>query len=71
MLHRGRGSQVEGDFRAERVMWSDPRSPTRDRRGGLAVWEACQVLNIENEGTSHDVIENKGPAFLSHDVIDK
>ncbi|HXJ91739.1 MAG TPA: hypothetical protein VMT20_02520 [Terriglobia bacterium] len=28
-------------------------------------------FNIENEGTSHDVIENKGPDFLSHDVHDK
>jgi hypothetical protein len=26
--------------------------------------------NIENEGTTHDVADNKGPNFLSHDVID-
>jgi hypothetical protein len=27
--------------------------------------------NIENEGESHDVVENKGPNFLTHDVYDK
>ena len=28
-------------------------------------------LSIKNEGTSHDVVENKGRNFLSHDVYDK
>jgi hypothetical protein len=27
-------------------------------------------MNIENEGTSHDVVDNKGSNFLTHDVID-
>jgi hypothetical protein len=27
-------------------------------------------MNIENEGESHDVIDNKGQNFLSHDVAD-
>jgi hypothetical protein len=27
--------------------------------------------NIENEGESHDVVENKGPNFRPHDVYDK
>ena len=27
-------------------------------------------MNIENEGESHDVVDNKGPNFLSHDVTD-
>ena len=29
-----------------------------------------EAMNIENEGESHDVIDNKGSNFLSHDVID-
>jgi hypothetical protein len=31
----------------------------------------CEILNIENEGESHDIVENKGWNFLSHDVHDK
>ena len=27
-------------------------------------------MNIKNEGTSHDITDNKGPNFLSHDVTD-
>ena len=27
-------------------------------------------MNIKNEGTSHDVVDNKGPTFLSHDVAE-
>jgi hypothetical protein len=27
-------------------------------------------MNIENEGESHDVIDNKGSDFVSHDVAD-
>jgi hypothetical protein len=30
-----------------------------------------EIFDIENEGTSHDVVENKGPNFLTHDVDDK
>ena len=30
-----------------------------------------EKMNIENEGESHDIIENKGRNFLSHDVHDK
>jgi hypothetical protein len=30
-----------------------------------------EFFNIENEGESHDVVENKGSNFLSHDVDDK
>jgi hypothetical protein len=26
--------------------------------------------NIENEGESHDVVDNKGSDFVSHDVIE-
>ena len=26
--------------------------------------------NIENEGESHDIVDNKGPDFISHDVAD-
>ena len=36
--------------------------------------EARQVqnspMNIKNEGTSHDVVDNKGRNFISHDVTD-
>jgi hypothetical protein len=28
------------------------------------------AMNIKNEGTSHDVVDNKGSTFLSHDVED-
>ena len=28
-------------------------------------------MNIENEGESHDIVENKGSVFLSHDVYEK
>ena len=49
---------------------------------GPAVWRAginpgqhrpwdSKIFNIENEGESHDIIENKGRNFLSHDVYDK
>jgi hypothetical protein len=27
-------------------------------------------MNIENEGESHDVVDNKGSIFRTHDVID-
>jgi hypothetical protein len=27
-------------------------------------------MNIKSEGTSHDVVDNKGQDFLSHDVTD-
>jgi hypothetical protein len=30
-----------------------------------------EIFNIENEGESHDIVENKGRNFLSHDVSDK
>jgi hypothetical protein len=29
-----------------------------------------QKINIKNEGTSHDIIDNKGSNFISHDVVD-
>ena len=32
--------------------------------------ENAKKMNIENEGESHDVVDNKGPGFLSHDLID-
>jgi hypothetical protein len=28
-------------------------------------------MKIKYEGESHDVIDNKGPIFLSHDMYDK
>jgi hypothetical protein len=30
-----------------------------------------EFSNIEYEGKSHDVVDNKAPIFLSHDVYDK
>jgi hypothetical protein len=27
-------------------------------------------MNMQNEGESHDIVDNKAPSFLSHDVID-
>ena len=38
------------------------------KREARQVWD--DRMNIENEGVSHDVVDNKGPNFLSHDVID-
>jgi hypothetical protein len=31
---------------------------------------AEEKMNIENEGESHDIVDNKGSNFLTHDVID-
>ena len=49
------------------------RSRKHDERqaGGSVAVGPWEVFNIENEGESHDVVENKGPDFLSHDVNDK
>ena len=33
--------------------------------------QKLKILNIENEGESHDIAENKGSIFISHDVTDK
>jgi hypothetical protein len=41
------------------------------RRREVSILAACEIFDIENEGKSHDVIENKGSNFLSHDVDDK
>jgi hypothetical protein len=38
---------------------------------GIERLGSCQFSNIEYEGESHDVVDNKGPIFLSHDVYDK
>jgi hypothetical protein len=32
--------------------------------------EENEKNNIENEGESHDVVDNKGSNFITHDVID-
>jgi hypothetical protein len=34
-------------------------------------WGESKIFKVENEGESHDVIENKGWNFLTHDVYDK
>ena len=34
-------------------------------------WHAeNKKMKVENEGESHDIIDNKGPNFRSHDVTD-
>jgi hypothetical protein len=40
------------------------------RRREVSILAACEIFDIENEGKSHDIVDNKGPNFLSHDVID-
>jgi hypothetical protein len=56
------------------------REPTMQigPRTRVRVWTLASELgddskknNIENEGESHDIVENKGRNFLTHDVYDK
>ena len=59
-------------IQVEQVVFSDTRSMGRGQAEGCVDFgDLAKFLNIENEGESHDVIENKGPNFLSHDVHDK
>jgi hypothetical protein len=45
---------------------------TGSRRRKSAIGGRCgKNRNNEYEGESHDVIDNKGSIFLSHDVYDK
>jgi len=58
------------------VVRNDPRRPSRklggrDGRVYVGFAGAAKIFNIENEGESHDIIENKGANFLSHDIYDK
>ena len=60
-------------FACEQVVSTIPRSSGRRRAGAVtrtAILRISEILNIENEGESHDIVENKGPDFLSHDVDD-
>jgi hypothetical protein len=41
------------------------------RRQEVSILAAYEIFDIENEGTTHDVVDNKGPNFLPHDVDDK
>ena len=52
-------------------MRNDPKSSGGGGGNGSVTLGPSEILNIENEGESHDVIENKGSNFLSHDVYDK
>jgi len=48
-----------------------PHRPTyRSMTSQVADVLILKKVNIENEGESHDVVENKGSNFLSHDVDD-
>jgi hypothetical protein len=49
------------------------RSEKRAAEGGerCQFWRPTEIFDIENEGTTHDIIDNKGPNFLPHDVDDK
>jgi hypothetical protein len=61
-LHSKRaGGSVASGHRFVPVQASTMASPGGDSK----------ILNIENEGGSHDVVENKGRNFISHDVYDK
>ena len=47
------------------------RVPDRFGRGEGRIWHPeDKSLKMQNEGESHDLIDNKGSNFLSHDVID-
>jgi hypothetical protein len=52
---------------------ADPKSTAGAGRAGIAasIGGLCEIFDIENEGESHDVVENKGSSFLTHDVDDK
>ena len=69
--------------RAQRSLAREHGRPPRERndfsRGQTELlrklkreaWHAQnKKTNIENEGESHDVVDNKAPNFLSHDVIE-
>jgi hypothetical protein len=58
--------------KTRRVQREDSRLRANDRWETAAALEAFwKFSNIEYEGKSHDVVENKGPIFISHDVYDK
>jgi len=59
-------------IQVERFVFSDTTSTGRGQAEGSVNFATLrEFLNIENEGESHDIVENKGPNFLSHDVYDK
>ena len=67
MLYRGEAVKL-GVILGE-MSWVERCKKHGEREAlGPGPWE---ILSIENEGESHDVIENKGPDFLSHDSHDK
>jgi hypothetical protein len=61
----------------ERLCAERAASALRGRAFGMQTWDAStgaggesKIFNIENEGESHDIIENKGRNFRTHDVYD-
>jgi len=66
-----------GFFRAlgpirERYLRSREKSAFRARTEGVCELTPAEreEMNIKYEGESHDVVDNKGSIFLSHDVND-
>jgi hypothetical protein len=68
-----------GELAVKRWTTDSGQAITRPREGRVqstighrqsAIGGQCWKKN-EYEGKSHDIVDNKGPIFLSHDVYDK
>jgi hypothetical protein len=70
MLHRGKIAKLRV-IQVEQVVFSDTRSAGKGQPRAPSTLRPREIFDIENEGESHDVVENKGQNFLSHDVYDK
>jgi hypothetical protein len=60
-------------IQVEQIVFSDMRSMGRGQAEGShrLLCDPAKIFDIENEGESHDIVENKGRNFLTHDVYDK
>ncbi|HXJ96610.1 MAG TPA: hypothetical protein VMT20_27540 [Terriglobia bacterium] len=71
------GAYAQDKEEALRALGEDPKDFEALLESLRASWQPANVqawharnqkMNIENEGESHDIVDNKGPDFLSHDV---
>jgi hypothetical protein len=63
-------NELEGQL-VKRLARAGVRAERNDRvQESMAVRQVRENQNMQNEGDSHDVVDNKGYNFISHDVID-